>query len=149
MSDHPYWFRQMQAAVRMNASNDALRAIAARSHSCHDAAENAAAWLRTVLPYRFDGAHHRILSLREALARGYGACGDATAAIATVLIERGSVAIVAYEATETLEGYAHVRIAMGRLFVDAYPEASIDAPCAARLELTKASVRWPPPLARA
>lgn len=143
MTTRPYWLRQFYAAVRLNAPDPALRAIAERAASCHQAAQNCADWIRTVLPYRFDGRGHRILELAAARRRGYGACGDATAAIAAVLMMRGSVPVVAYEATETLDGYAHVRIAMGRLFVDAFPEASLSLPATARIELTRRDVRWP------
>ncbi|MCC7108008.1 MAG: hypothetical protein IT382_01860 [Deltaproteobacteria bacterium] len=133
----------MHAAVRLNAACPPLAAIAEHAPSCLAAAETAAAYVRTALPYRFDGQAHRILDLPAAKARGYGACGDATAAVAAVLLMRGSVPILAYEATETLDGYAHVRIAMGRLFVDAYPEVSFSMPPRARIELTRESVRWP------
>lgn len=142
----PYWWRQMLAAVRLNARSAPLAIIASSSPSHAAAASSTADWLRLVLPYRFDGASHRILSLPEALQRGYGACGDATAAIAAVLLHRGRGADVAYEASETLDGYAHVRVVMGSVPVDAYPEMSLQLPPRAVLHLTRETVRWPVPV---
>lgn len=142
-SDPPFWWRQLCSAIRLNATNEALRAIAHRAPSTAVAANVCADWLRQALPYHFDGATHRILSLREAQARGYGACGDATAAIAAMLFLRSvAVVAIAYETTAALDGYAHVRVALGRTFIDAYPEASVTAP-AVLLPLTPTDVRWP------
>lgn len=142
----PFWWRQMASAIRLNARSAALAIIAKTSPSHMMAATSTAGWLRLTLPYRFDGADHRILSLPEARRRGYGACGDATAAIAAVLLHRGEPASIAYEASETLDGYAHVRVVLGRVPVDAYPEMSLQLEPRAVLQVTRETVRWPAPV---
>lgn len=140
----PYWWRQMLSAVRLNAADDALRIIATSSPSPMHAAQSCADWLRVTLPYRFDGPAHRILTRRECAARGYGACGDAVAAIAATLLHtRAESVSVAYEAHQALEGYAHVRVVLGRVPVDPWPEQSLSLAPRAVLTLDRESVRWP------
>lgn len=143
------WRRQLHAAVRLNAADAGLMTLADESPSDVAAAMRAAQLVRALLPYRFDGARHRILELSAARRRGWGACGDAVAAIAAVLLARGRTATVCYEQSEAVTGYAHVRIAIGRVFADAFPEASIEVPCSATLSLTRGSVRWPVPASSA
>lgn len=175
------WIRQVNAAIRLNASNLDLwraslevrefsglasldgigRAMLARPHDDdtsgfayihRDAAETAqrvALGIRTPngplhLPYRFAGQDHRVYELEAARRRGWGACADASAAIAAaVLMVRGTCAIC-YERTPVLDTYAHARVSIGDTFVDAFPEQSLEVEaCTALLPVTRESVSWP------
>lgn len=142
----PRWWRQFVSAVRLNAGDGELQDLV-RFHEALDdgeLAQRAALHVRQVLPYRFDGPRHRILELVAARRRGYGACGDATAAIAAALLMRGKSASVCYESTHTVPGYAHVRIVVDGVVADAYPDASLDVSrCSATLAVTRRSVSWP------
>jgi hypothetical protein len=149
------WRRQMASAIRLNATDPQLREFAHAQTSNLDAARLAAEHIRRVLPYRFLGEGHRTLELAAARRRGFGACSDATAALAAVMLWRTSEALVCYEnaavlyhspvrLSEALRGYAHVRLSLGRDFVDAYPDASLEASrCALLFRVTREGVKWP------
>jgi hypothetical protein len=148
-SEDPRWWRQYVSAVRLNADDGELQRIAETEGASHaEVATLVAGYLceqgEGALPYRFDKAGHRIIELAAARRRGYGACGDACAAISAALLMRDAEHHVCYEKTDMLPGYAHVRIVIGSHFADAYPERSLALEsCAARLPVTRARVRWP------
>jgi hypothetical protein len=145
---HPRWLRQLLAATRINASNEELLSTVAQGEtlSTLEAAVAVARRLHEgphLLPYRFRPPQ-KILDLEACRRRGYGACGDASAAVAAAVLMVGGVPVLCYEVTPTVDGYAHVRIDVDGTFVDAFPDASFDVDrCAARLALTRSVVRWP------
>lgn len=143
------WWRQFLSAVRLNAGDAWLWHIAQGRMSGNDleALEDAAKYVREVLPYKFTGAQ-RVLELEASIRRGYGACADATAAICAVALMRNVDVDVCYEELDRSpgsdHGYAHVRVALGDARVDAYPDASLDVPqCAGRFRVTREVARWP------
>lgn len=153
------WIRQVNAAIRLNASNlDLWRAalevrefsgLASLDGIGRATAQRVALGIRTPdgplhLPYRFAGQDHRVYELEAARRRGWGACADASAAIAAaVLMVRGTCAIC-YERTPVLDTYAHARVSIGDTFVDAFPEQSLEVEaCTALLPVTRESVSWP------
>jgi len=142
---HPRWFRQFVSAVRLNAKDVELWAIAdAHRGDVLAAAEACALHVRTVLGYRFEGAKHRILELEACRRRGFGACGDACAAIAAVVLMLDGECSLCYEQTRTLNSYAHVRMFVNGAYVDAFPDASLEVDrCAATEKVTRSGVRWP------
>jgi hypothetical protein len=152
----PRWLRQFESAVRLNANDlDLWRLVDAPGGSLHDGwwrdgielvelAEAAAKLVRQTCKYRFEGQRHRVLELAACRRRGWAACADGSAAIAAVLLMAGAGCAICYERACPADGYAHVRVAIGSHFVDAFPEFSLDVPsCAAVLQVTRRSVRWP------
>jgi hypothetical protein len=167
------WFRQLRSAVALNALDLDLWDVAwplvdgERSPLSVEAAAAAAArYVHHVLPYKFTGTE-RILELRNALRRGSGACGDATAAVAACVLMVGGACDVCYEritkdtplrlddgstawdpaagcVKPELSGYAHVRVALGDALYDAFPSESLEVlGCSGRVRITRAGVEWP------
>lgn len=147
------WWRQLRSAVSLNAHDldlwECAHPLSGVVVDAVDAARAAALHVRSVLPYRFTGVE-RILELRQALRRGYGACGDATAAVAAAVLMSGGECDVCYElarcadGSEPIPGYAHVRVVVGGSAVDAYPDESLEVDgCAGRVGVSRESVRWP------
>jgi hypothetical protein len=117
------WLRQFVVAVRTNLADPQLVELARRAGSPAQKALAAALHVRRTLPYRFDRSP--ILSLRAAQKRGFGACGDGTAAVAAVVILAGGVPTLCYEEIGPSDPhYAHVRLIADGVGADAYPDAS-------------------------
>lgn len=150
------WVRQVVAAIHANAFNLDLWECARETIEHPDqvltpaeVAELVARGLRTHdgplhLPYRFEGQRHRVFDLEAAQRRGYGACADASAAIAAAVLMAAGECSICYERSPSLDAYAHVRVSIGDAFVDAFPEQSLEVDaCTALIEVTRESVRWP------
>ncbi len=160
MTNEERWLRQFKTAVRINASDAELWNLVAvyGSNSARDgedpdvllspleAAQRVAKYLHegeNVLPYRFVRPQ-RVLDLQGCRRRRFGACADASAAIAAAVLMVGGECNACYERHPALDTYAHVRIDVDGTPVDAYPDASLDVPsCTATWRVTRGSVRWP------
>ena len=82
-----------------------------------------ARWIRERLPYRFDGAQHRISDLYESEQRGYWACADGSALASAAFILAGTRDVhLCDETVQGLDGYAHARAVVGRRFVEPWPD---------------------------
>ena len=149
--DDGAWLEQWREAFLENLEDPALLAIArAPVEPPFDVirpaviAESAALFVRRVLPYRFTG-QEEIVSLRRARARGHGACGDGSAAVAAVGVlcdARGHVNRC-YELHPTNRSYAHVAIDVDGVRADPYPDASLEVPrCAVSDDVRELWSTW-------
>lgn len=86
------------------------------------AARNVAQLLREALPYHFDHGQ-AIVTVEDAMRRGYWACADTAAAAAAAFVGcRWHLSLC----TETVGGipdYAHTRLFVARAVVEPWPEA--------------------------
>lgn len=149
--DHPEWLEQWIAACDANLDDPLIRALARETIAKpFDAvvdkvrAEAAALAVRRLLPYRFTG-RDRIVSLREARARGFGACGDGSAAVAAVALLSSSSSVVhlCYELSPSRRSYAHVAVDVDGFRADPYPDASLSVTrCAVVDDVRELVKRW-------
>lgn len=120
------WMRELASALARNVRDESLIDIARSSPTLALALGRGEALVRRALPYRFVD-DQRILSLHAAVDRGWGACGDATAALAAVAVVAGAHTVaLCYEDTVTERGYAHVRILADDVVGDAYRDQRLD-----------------------
>jgi len=139
------WKRDMRMAIARNMRDPELLALVVDARDDVPMLVSATELhVRRVLPYAF-GAAQRILALRSARRRGYGACGDGTAALAAVCALAGvPTSALCYEREETLRGYAHVRILVGDVVGDAFRDRRVEVDrCSAVIDLDRLmGARW-------
>jgi len=89
-------------------------------------ANSAARCLRSVLPIGFDGTAHRIMTVEDALRRGYWFGADASAAAAAAYFRSNTRGRALRLCTETIQGvaaYARARLVVDGRDVEPWPEA--------------------------
>lgn len=108
--------RELVSATRANLSFPTL--------TSWSSASDAMAWLRTKLPYRFN-RRYPATSLWVAMPRGWGACGEAAAAIAAwAIAHRRAVEFCLETRPDIDDDYAHVVAVVDGQPFDVYAEAA-------------------------
>jgi len=89
----------------------------------HIQARSLAAAIERAIPYRFEGAAHRIVDAEACVRRGYGACGDGAAIALAVLSFTEWRVSLCYETVPGHPDYAHTRVIVDGVPVEPWPSA--------------------------